>query len=708
MSSAPSLCALAVALACALTPVHAEDAPIQQQTLDTIKVTANSAPAAGVSMKLPLALREIPQTVTIVDRERIDQQRLLTLDDVMAQTPGVTLQPGTMLRTGYFVHGFSVDSLMLDGIPASGWNEALTTEDMATYERVEVLRGAGGLMQGTGNPSASINLVRKRPTETPHVDARWSVGTWSQRRGDVDISGPLTADHRLRGRFVVADEDRGYAYRDTHRRKKIVYGTVEWNLTPDTVLAVGAKWQRLKDDAPYMGLPRYRDGGMPDVSYKTYPGSDWSRRDWNTLHLFAEVKNRFADGWEWRLAANHFSGDSRFRYASAYGAIDRTTGRGSTLFGGAYRFGNDETDLDAYLTGHFSLFGRDHELVAGANLWRVDTDQDQAALPGLGQPVDLATWWPGSVSAPAWQPYSGRQSTHSKQYGGYVAVRFHLSDDVTWVVGGRESWWRTNVTQRHLVGGGPALPAGRYSIDKHATPHTGLLVDVTPGWTAYASYASIFKPQNYLQASGAVIKPMTGNNIELGIKGDMASGALNASFALYRTRQKNRAQEDLRYPCTSASCYYVAQGEVEARGVEAELDGRIDDRWTLSAGYTYTATRYLRDQDASGSFASFTPRHLVKLWTHYRLPWQDDRWTIGAGIQTQSKAWTDTGGLRLHQGGYTLVNAMLGYRLRDDLDLSLNLNNLLDRRYLLSFNSVAWNNWYGDSRNAMLTLHFHL
>jgi len=722
MAAPPTLLALACSLAfCPAARAAGDDgaAPSRDaargtpahKTVDLkgVQVTATSAPAAGVAMKLPLSLREIPQTITIVDRARIDQQRLLTLDDVMAQTPGVTLQPGQALRTAYYVHGFSIDSMMLDGIPTSGWNEALTTEDMVTYQRVEVLRGAGGLLQGVGDPSATLNLVRKRPTATPQADARLSVGSWNQRRADVDLSGPLDAGHTVRGRLIATDENRQYAYDETHRRKRILYGTVEWNPMPDMVLALGAKWQHIKDDAPYMGLPRYTDGRMLDVSYRSYPGTDWSLRDWNTLHLFGEAKARLGDGWELQLAANHFSGDSHLKYASAMGAVDPASGRGSVVTGGAYRFGNDETDLDGYLTGSYTLFGYSHELVAGANLWRVHTDQDQAALPGLGQAVIWPGWDPGSVAEPPWQPYSGRQTTRSKQYGGYLATRLHLGERLTWVLGLRESWWDTDVTKRNLVGGGPAIPAGSYSIHHHATPYSGLLLDLDGHWTAYASYAGIFEPQNDLKADGSVIDPMTGTNAELGLKGEFAGGALNTSFALYRTRQKNRAQPDLRYPCTTASCYYLPDGEVEARGAEVELDGRPSARLSLSAGYTYTATRYLKDASRQGSpYASFTPRHMLKLWAHYRLPWQQDRWSVGGGLQAQSKAWVDSAGLRLEQGTYAVLNAMVDYRIGAHADVALNVNNLLDRRYLLSFNNLSWNNWYGDSRNAMLTLHLHL
>ncbi|QJR02426.1 TonB-dependent receptor plug domain-containing protein [Sphingobium yanoikuyae] len=315
---------------------HADEAAASAEPASEIVVTAALPEGVGIGTKLPLAIAETPQTISIVTRDRLDEQRLITLDDVMKNTPGVTVQPGTRLRTAYYARGFVIDTLNFDGIPTSGWNEAVNTEDMAIYERVELLRGASGLLQGTGNPSGTINLVRKRPGRELAATATLSAGSWNNYRAEADISVPLTASGDVRARVVGVAEDRDYFYDDGHRRKFMAYGTIEWNVTPDTVLAATIKWQDVRDKGISMGIPRYADGGTLDIPRSRSTAADWSSRNWNNTQMFAELRHNFGGDWEGKLAVSRIVGDSDMTYAAAYGAVNRTTGLGPIVYGGAY------------------------------------------------------------------------------------------------------------------------------------------------------------------------------------------------------------------------------------------------------------------------------------------------------------------------------------------------------------------------------------
>jgi len=679
---------------------------------DDIVVTAGFQQGAGVATKLPLKLSETPQTITIVDRDRLDQQRLVTLDDVMANVPGVTVQPGTRLRTAYYSRGFIIDTLNFDGIPTSGWNEAVNTEDMAIYQSVEVLRGASGLLQGTGNPSGTINLVRKRPGTDLGASATMSGGSWNNFRAEGDVSVPLTASGNLRTRLVGVAEDRDYYYDDGHRRKFLVYGTVEWNLAPRTVLAATIKWQDVDDDGPYMGVPRYSDGGALPIPRSRYPGAPWSVRDWNNTQVFAELKHQFGRDWEAKVAFSHIDGTSRLKYASAMGAVSRATGLGPVLTGAAYDFDNKETDLDGYVSGGFDLFSRRHQILIGANYWDGHTDQTSYSLPGLGQPIDLFAHNPVTVPEPATETYAGDQNSHTRQYGGYGVLRFTLTDDLTAIGGGRVSWWETSTVRRAAVGG-PLTPTGQYRVKGQFTPYGGLVWKIGGPFSLYASYASIFTPQSNLTHDGKVIDPMTGGNLEGGIKGEWLGGKLNTSLAAFRILQNNRAQLDPNYPCAPGTvCAYIADGKVESWGIDAQVDGQVAPGWTVQAGYTYVDTDYLRDRTAAGSpsanegepFSTFTPHHMVKLWTHYQLPLLDRRIGVGGGINWQSRFYAQQGAVRMTQGSYAVFNVRADYAITPKINLGLNINNLTDKRYFTTIGGTTWNNWYGEPRSVLVTL----
>jgi outer membrane receptor for ferric coprogen and ferric-rhodotorulic acid len=132
--------------------------------------------------------------VSVIDHERIEQQNLFSLDEVMQQATGVTVQPFQLLTTAYYVRGFKINSFELDGVPAMLGETAGSPQDMAVYERVEILRGSNGLLHGSGNPAATVNLVRKRPQKAFAASTTLSGGTWDRYRGEVDVGGPLTPD----------------------------------------------------------------------------------------------------------------------------------------------------------------------------------------------------------------------------------------------------------------------------------------------------------------------------------------------------------------------------------------------------------------------------------------------------------------------------------------------------------------------------------
>lgn len=710
LRAASSLAVLALTF-CLPTTASATDDRDDKRPEDIV-VTAALAEGVGVGTKLPIKLSETPQTISILDRARLDDQHLTSLDDVMAAAPGITVQPGTSLRTAYYARGFVINSLNFDGIPTSGWNEAVNTEDMAIYERVELLRGSGGLLQGTGNPSGTINLVRKRPGESFAANGSVSAGSWNNYRAEGDITVPITKDGKLRSRMVGVLEDRDYYYNDGHRRKYLAYGTLEWNIDPRTVLAATVKWQEVHDRGVYMGVPLYSDGGVLPIPRSRFPGADWSRRNWNNVQIFGELRHDFGHGWESKLSVSRIIGNSDLTYASAYGAVNRTTGLGSILYGGAYGFRNRETDLDGYVSGGFDLLGRRHQILLGANYWDGHTRQTSYSLPGLGQSVNLFSATPVTTPEPATRTWAGEQTTDTRQYGGYGVLRFKLLEPLTLIGGGRLSWWDTTTVRQATIGG-PLTPTGSYAIAHRFTPYGGAVWKLNRTFNAYGSYATIFSPQNYLTYEGATIAPMTGNTIEAGLKGAWNGGKLNASAALFRIRQNNRAQLDPSHPCvTGQTCAYIAEGSVQSKGIDTELQGEIAKGWTVQAGYTYTDTRYLRDSTASGAasssqgqaFASFTPKHMVKLWSHYQIPALGKRLGVGAGVNWQSRFYVVSNGVTLSQGAYAVANIRADYALTPKVQLGLNLNNLFDKTYFASLSSVAWNNWYGEPRSITATL----
>ncbi|HGN0918258.1 TPA: Fe(3+)-pyochelin receptor FptA [Pseudomonas aeruginosa] len=658
--------------------------------------SATQPPGVTTLGKVPLKPRELPQSASVIDHERLEQQNLFSLDEAMQQATGVTVQPFQLLTTAYYVRGFKVDSFELDGVPALLGNTASSPQDMAIYERVEILRGSNGLLHGTGNPAATVNLVRKRPQREFAASTTLSAGRWDRYRAEVDVGGPLSASGNVRGRAVAAYEDRDYFYDVADQGTRLLYGVTEFDLSPDTLLTVGAQYQNIDSITNMAGVPMAKDGSNLGLSRDTYLDVDWDRFKWDTYRAFGSLEQQLGGGWKGKVSAEYQEADSRLRYAGSFGAIDPQTGDGGQLTGAAYKFKSIQRSLDANLNGPVRLFGLTHELLGGVTYAQGETRQDTARFLNLpNTPVNVYRWDPHGVPRPQIGQYTSPGTTTTTQKGLYALGRIKLAEPLTLVVGGRESWWDQDT------------PATRFKPGRQFTPYGGLIWDFARDWSWYVSYAEVYQPQADRQTwNSEPLSPVEGKTYETGIKGELADGRLNLSLAAFRIDLENNPQEDPDHPGPPNNPFYISGGKVRSQGFELEGTGYLTPYWSLSAGYTYTSTEYLKDsQNDSGTrYSTFTPRHLLRLWSNYDLPWQDRRWSVGGGLQAQSDYSVDYRGVSMRQGGYALVNMRLGYKIDEHWTAAVNVNNLFDRTYYQSLSNPNWNNRYGEPRSFNVSL----
>ncbi|HBO6256022.1 TPA: Fe(3+)-pyochelin receptor FptA [Pseudomonas aeruginosa] len=658
--------------------------------------SATQPPGVTTLGKVPLKPRELPQSASVIDHERLEQQNLFSLDEAMQQATGVTVQPFQLLTTAYYVRGFKVDSFELDGVPALLGNTASSPQDMAIYERVEILRGSNGLLHGTGNPAATVNLVRKRPQREFAASTTLSAGRWDRYRAEVDVGGPLSASGNVRGRAVAAYEDRDYFYDVADQGTRLLYGVTEFDLSPDTLLTVGAQYQHIDSITNMAGVPMAKDGSNLGLSRDTYLDVDWDRFKWDTYRAFGSLEQQLGGGWKGKVSAEYQEADSRLRYAGSFGAIDPQTGDGGQLTGAAYKFKSIQRSLDANLNGPVRLFGLTHELLGGVTYAQGETRQDTARFLNLpNTPVNVYRWDPHGVPRPQIGQYTSPGTTTTTQKGLYALGRIKLAEPLTLVVGGRESWWDQDT------------PATRFKPGRQFTPYGGLIWDFARDWSWYVSYAEVYQPQADRQTwNSEPLSPVEGKTYETGIKGELADGRLNLSLAAFRIDLENNPQEDPDHPGPPNNPFYISGGKVRSQGFELEGTGYLTPYWSLSAGYTYTSTEYLKDsQNDSGTrYSTFTPRHLLRLWSNYDLPWQDRRWSVGGGLQAQSDYSVDYRGVSKRQGGYALVNMRLGYKIDEHWTAAVNVNNLFDRTYYQSLSNPNWNNRYGEPRSFNVSL----
>ncbi|BAP45655.1 TonB-dependent siderophore receptor precursor [Pseudomonas sp. StFLB209] len=664
------------------------------------------------------SLRETPQSVTVMTRQFMDDQNLNTIEEVMKKTPGITVYDSPMGGKYFYSRGFQMlGQYQYDGVPLDMGNNYVQADsfssDMSLYDRVEVQRGAAGMMKGSGGTVGAVNFVRKRGSTTPHTELTLSAGSWDNYRGQVDTGGPLNDSGTLRGRAVVAQQDRQYFYDQAERQDQVLYGALDYDLTPATTLGLGVAYEDVDANPCWHGLPRNNDGSDLKLSRSTCLGAAWN--DWQSHRttVFTDLKHQFNDDWALKVAGVYSKNSQDMKYAFSEGAYTPGTTPVMGRYSGLFDYDQVDYGFDAYIDGHFDAFGQQHELTVGANASRSRKDDSYLLirLPQTQNPFAPNAHIPEPAdNYYASNSYSGGPvDSTTQQYGAYSTLRLKLADPLTLVLGSRVSWYKSESDSYTI-----AWDYAEHSESTETgevTPFAGLLYELNENLTAYASYSGIFTPQGQFRAEGgSSLKPMVGDSYELGIKGEWLQGRLNTSFNLFRTIQKDQAQTDYSSTCASPDGYcYVNAGKVRAQGFEAEVSGEVIDRLQVLAGYTYTQTKTLDNINAASEgavFNSYVPRHVLRVWGNYELSGLLERFSVGAGVEAQSDNYrlNNTGTIKNTQSGYALWNGRIGYRIDDTWSLALNGNNLFDRRYYQSIGREGFGNYYGEPRNFMLTV----
>src|SRR6218665_1239317 len=210
----------------------------------------------ATATRMVLTPRQTPQSITVITRQKMDDFNLTSIDQVMEHTPGVSIVTYASERTEYYSRGFAVQNFQYDGIPMtrdSSYSAGNTLSDMVIYDRVEVLKGATGLLTGSGTPGATINLIRKKPTRSFRGHATLGADNWGSYRAELDAGGALNDSGSIRARGVLSYQDKQNQSDRYQRRSNVFYGIVEADLTPSTLLTVGADFQDNKPRASSWG-----------------------------------------------------------------------------------------------------------------------------------------------------------------------------------------------------------------------------------------------------------------------------------------------------------------------------------------------------------------------------------------------------------------------------------------------------------------------
>lgn len=681
----------------------------QEAVLEPIDVTEsiNTYKSEQATIgKVPLKPREIPNSVSVVTRKQIEEQNLNTVHEAMVQTTGINAISNDTTNTQYYARGYGL-GVMYDGVTSYNGMTPSHQFDLPLYERVEVLRGPAGLLRGSGEPGGVVNFVKKRPLDT--FGASWAAtgGSWNNYRLEGDVTGPLNKSKTLRGRLVVAGEDKDYFYDHTHSKKWLGMAALEYDLTPKTTLSVSYSAQNQDVKAPWLGLPAssVQTGdhfNLLDVKQSTFNVPDWGKLEYGTQETTLGAQYRFDSGWTANIKANHRTQNQYSKYAYTSSGLNPTTNQLNYASSqGNYDYTRD--GIDVYANGPFKLFGRRHNALIGYNAELYKSTGKSGTGPKFNNVPfgDLSTLVEPTIA------YTSGSDSETRQNGFYGQARFSISDPITLVLGGRTTTFKART--RSIAPSVETAWKDGAKADNKFTPYYGLLYNPLKWLTVYGSYTDIFVPQTQLKADGASLDPRVGHQLELGAKTEFFNGQLGANLALFNIKDTGRAYADPAYPTSN---FYLNAGKVKSEGIELEVTGQPIRGLDITAGYTYLTTKYEKDPTREGwNYHIQTPKNQFKLWGNYKFAGNSKLagLNIGLGLLANSRAQSSRGWYVLNGGtlwcpGYAVVNAQVGYKINNNYSVNLAINNVFDRKYYASVGTPNIYNFYGDPRKFTLTL----
>ena len=356
--------ATAIQLACLAagttlaTPGLAQQAPTQQMSkikVQEAEIVEASTEGMGYSSNAATigkdvrSVRELPHSVTVLTRQQLTDQNINTIEGALKNVTGVTIQrfDATGSYTQFIARGYAADTYQLDGLTVQTDTNGIYF-DLAAYDRVEVQRGAAGLFSGAGEPGVTVNMARKRALSAFQANTALSVGSWNDRRLELDIGSSLNSSGSLRGRAVgVLQRFDTFMDGIDDNKKNLLYGTLERDLGERTTLSIGGTWQSV-DTVLSRGLPTWPDAQLIDMPRSTMPVQDWNHQELDSRSAFAELDHRGTDDSLLKLALRHLTRSNESAYIDP--SIPAPDGTMSSLSVSAFE--REDTDNTIDLKSH--------------------------------------------------------------------------------------------------------------------------------------------------------------------------------------------------------------------------------------------------------------------------------------------------------------------------------------------------------------------
>ena len=677
----------------AVSPLYAQEST----ELATVTVTAQQA-----ATKVETPTIEIPQSVSTITREQMDNRGVSTVQRATDYTPGVySNQVGASNRFDYLVlRGFSDGSLsntFLDGLKVMGDANSHSSMRIDPWflESIEVVRGPASVLYGRASPGGVVALNSKRPAFEQGGELRFRVGNNNQRSAAFDLTGPIGEEQRVAFRLTGIASATDTQFGPAEEERYAIAPRLTWDITDDTSLTVEAYLQDEPEGGYHSGVP-YEGAVVAHngrkISNNFFDGEESYDTYERTQRMFGySLEHRFNEQVTGRQLMRYLNSDVVLNQVYGFGWTSPTSDELTRYYSGS----NESLEawtLDNQLEANISSGFMDHTLLFGVDYQQRENDVSWPS--GYFPPLNAFNPVYGSDPIEFYAPI--RERHEIDQTGVYLQDQIAL-DNWRFTLGGRYDW--VNIDNANRDSGDTSSLS-----DTQFSGRAGVVYLFDNGVAPYLSYSTAFTPTSFVDESGDLLKPMEGEQWETGVKYQPNGSQNQFSAALFHIGQENVATKE------QPTDPYRAVGEIESQGLELEAQTQLTDTLSVQAGYSFTDITYAKSDDGNqGNKAIYSPRHQVQLWGHYEA---NKGWLNGVDMGVGVRHYADIAADRANTEtvpDYTLVDATIGYDLShvgvQGVETRLNVSNLLDKDYVASCNSLEYC-YFGAERGVTASVHY--
>ncbi|WP_202742592.1 TonB-dependent receptor [Acinetobacter calcoaceticus] len=747
--------AIASSLSMIATTAMAQEAISQLPTIHTQATQEESLKVdQSANSKFVAPLKDTPKSVSILSQKLIKDTNSNTLLEALRYEPGITLgagEGGTPFTDMPYIRGYSAQSsVYVDGVR----NSTSQNRDMFAIEQVEVIKGSSSALGGGGGVGGSINLIPKVAHEGDVYQGSIQGGTDNYRHIQLDANKDF--GNGVAGRVVImghenekAGQSNGAEYARAGIASSLAFGL-------DTATRGTLSYYYLRsNDEPDAGIPFLPVGGKPiDVKQGAYYG--WKERDFdkreNHIGTF-KLEQDLADDLTLSNTMSYTKSKSNYIYTNADDSKGNVT-KNSTI---SRRALSRIVDTDAYsdqlaLKGKFNTGALKHSFNTGAEWSYQESSQgvytftDGSGTTSTVHDTNclansaISNGWCTSVNNPMNGAFTDTLGSIANQYTTRSrTVSLYALDSIElnpqWLLNLGVRWDKFETERKYnkniyktVKDIDKKSTSGNYTTDVNIAAgqkfendsdyfsyQAGLVYKPTENGSIYASFATSANPVGVDQGDGADalstssqqandLDPEKARTFEIGTKWDLFNNRANLTAAIFRTEKQNtRIALDAN---TSTNA-----GESKVDGFEVGFNGKVTDKWEVSAGYSYLDSELTKAAynavAQEGKPLPFVAKNSATLWSTYRvLP----KLTLGAGAEYRDKVFTNTNtGTTMLEDKYlptyTIYNAMAKYDVNKNVNLQLNINNISDKRYFTSAHPAHYA-FEGNGRNAVLAINF--